>query len=151
MTTRKSRVLIIGAGAAGIAAATRLLAGGIDNMLMLEAEDRIGGRIHSVGFDGSLVDLGAEWCHGEKGNIVFDMVKHLNLLEKSFHDYTNDTFCISDGTIIENSMKDFIELAEIILTTSKFVKMKVEKTVRYRSILDIKNELVICFGRTEIY
>jgi hypothetical protein len=31
------------------------------------------------------------------------------------------------------------------------VKMKVEKTVRYRSILDIKNELVICFGRTEIY
>jgi hypothetical protein len=30
------------------------------------------------------------------------------------------------------------------------MKMKVEKTVRYSCILDIKNTLVICFRRTEI-
>ena len=51
MTTasvENKRVVIIGAGAAGIAAATRLYENGIDDIVVLEAENRIGGRIHSV-------------------------------------------------------------------------------------------------------
>lgn len=39
------RVIIIGAGAAGIAAAARLLENNVRHILILEAEDRIGGRI----------------------------------------------------------------------------------------------------------
>ena len=42
------KILIIGAGAAGIAAASRLLEKGFQNVLILEAKDRIGGRIHTV-------------------------------------------------------------------------------------------------------
>ena len=43
-------VIIIGAGAAGIAAASRLFENGFKKVTILEAEDRIGGRIHTTKF-----------------------------------------------------------------------------------------------------
>ncbi|KAK4877831.1 hypothetical protein RN001_010337 [Aquatica leii] len=74
-------LVVIGAGASGIAAATRLLQHGITNITILEANDQIGGRIHSVSLGGRYVDTGAEWCHGEKGNVVYDLVKDLGILQ----------------------------------------------------------------------
>lgn len=47
---RKVKIVIIGAGASGIAAASRLLQEGINDFVILEANDRIGGRIHTVDF-----------------------------------------------------------------------------------------------------
>lgn len=47
---KKSKVIIIGAGAAGIAAATKLLSNGVKDFLLLEAENRIGGRVHTIPF-----------------------------------------------------------------------------------------------------
>ena len=41
-------VIIIGAGAAGIAAASKLLKDGIKDVTILEAEKRIGGRINTT-------------------------------------------------------------------------------------------------------
>jgi len=46
----KLRVLVVGAGAAGLAAATRLIVHGVRNVVILEAEDRMGGRIHTAPF-----------------------------------------------------------------------------------------------------
>ncbi|XP_022907321.1 spermine oxidase-like [Onthophagus taurus] len=73
-------VIIIGAGSAGIATATKLLKNNVSNFIILEAENRIGGRVNSVEFGDAIVDLGAEWCHGEKNNVVFEMVKNLDVL-----------------------------------------------------------------------
>lgn len=42
--------MIVGAGASGIAAASRLLDNKIDDFVILEAENRYGGRIDSVRF-----------------------------------------------------------------------------------------------------
>ena len=44
-------VVVIGAGLAGLACARALKAGGLD-VVVLEARDRLGGRVHSVGVDG---------------------------------------------------------------------------------------------------
>lgn len=55
------RVVIIGAGASGLAAGTKLLANGFKNVVILEAEHRIGGRIHTIPFAANVVDLGAQW------------------------------------------------------------------------------------------
>lgn len=44
------KIIIIGAGAAGIAAAARLIEKGLKNITILEGKDRIGGRIHTVEF-----------------------------------------------------------------------------------------------------
>lgn len=54
-------IVIIGAGASGIAAATKLLDNGFENITVLEAEPRIGGRVNTVAYGSGVVDLGAQW------------------------------------------------------------------------------------------
>lgn len=56
-------VLVIGAGVSGLAAA-RLLAGAGRRVVVLEARDRIGGRLHTERADGRVTDLGGSWIHG---------------------------------------------------------------------------------------
>jgi len=46
----KLQVVVVGAGAAGLTAAARLMEHGVRNVMILEAEDRMGGRIHSTNF-----------------------------------------------------------------------------------------------------
>lgn len=102
----KSEIIIIGAGASGIAAATRLLEHDCKKFIILEAESRLGGRIHSVQFDNAFVDLGAQWCHGQDQNIVYQLVKDLDLLETSFNSYRDNTFYNSNGKLIDKSITD---------------------------------------------
>ena len=55
------RVVVIGAGFAGLAAADALRAGGAE-VTVLEARDRVGGRVWSVPFgEGAVVERGAEF------------------------------------------------------------------------------------------
>src|SRR5688572_29594426 len=68
--TRMCDVIVVGGGVAGLAAAGELGRRGLTVML-LEARDRLGGRIHTVrpkGWDGA-VELGAEFVHA--GNMPF--------------------------------------------------------------------------------
>ncbi len=58
-----SKVVVIGAGFAGLAAARKLHDSGVD-VIVLEGRDRIGGRIWSDRSLGYPVDLGASWIHG---------------------------------------------------------------------------------------
>jgi polyamine oxidase len=61
------RVVVVGAGIAGLAAASRLRQAGID-AVVLEARDRIGGRPHTVDLAGTPVDMGGSWIHHPIGN-----------------------------------------------------------------------------------
>uniref|UniRef100_A0A182K5Y6 Amine oxidase domain-containing protein n=1 Tax=Anopheles christyi TaxID=43041 RepID=A0A182K5Y6_9DIPT len=71
---KNPRVVVIGAGAAGLATASRLYQGGLTNVTILEASQRVGGRIYTTPFGAGIVELGAQWCHGEKGNVVYELV-----------------------------------------------------------------------------
>lgn len=53
-------VAVIGAGVAGLAAARRLAAGGRD-VVVLEARDRVGGRLWNTELGGEANELGGEW------------------------------------------------------------------------------------------
>ena len=59
-----ARVIVIGAGVAGLAAAYELHRSGLRNIVVLEAKARIGGRIHTDMSWGFPIDLGASWVHG---------------------------------------------------------------------------------------
>jgi monoamine oxidase len=60
-------VVIIGGGAAGIAAARRLAASGLAT-LVLEASQRIGGRAWTVNLAGLALDFGCGWLHSADRN-----------------------------------------------------------------------------------
>jgi monoamine oxidase len=58
------KVLVLGAGMSGLAAARELVQRGYE-VLVLEGRSRPGGRTVSVEMDGAMVDLGAGFIHGE--------------------------------------------------------------------------------------
>lgn len=58
-----SENLVIGAGIAGIGAAYLLKKAG-KQVIVLEARNRIGGRMCTVNLNEDVVDLGAQWIHG---------------------------------------------------------------------------------------
>ena len=68
-------VLIIGAGIAGVAAAATLLAAG-KTVRILEARNRIGGRMWSWRQWGVPVELGANWIETSKGSETPDAHNH---------------------------------------------------------------------------
>jgi polyamine oxidase len=61
------RVVVVGAGIAGLTVANALTHAGVE-CVVLEARDRIGGRLHTVDLAGSPVDLGGSWIHMPAGN-----------------------------------------------------------------------------------
>ena len=78
-------VVIIGAGVAGLAAARRLAQAGA-TATVLEARDRIGGRIHTVRDERTPlpIELGAEFLHGSAPEVV-EIVRSSKLVVSDIH------------------------------------------------------------------
>src|SRR5215218_9369266 len=59
--TREADVVVVGAGLAGLAAARALTASGV-SVVVVEARDRVGGRLlnHDIG-DGKVIEVGGQW------------------------------------------------------------------------------------------
>lgn len=84
--------IIIGAGVSGLACASRLLQkarqdGRQHRLLVLEARDRIGGRVNSVHVSGCRLDTGANWIHGvgtaDQPNPLMDILPSKRVRELS--------------------------------------------------------------------
>ena len=75
---RETDVVIVGAGLAGLAAARKLTADGID-CVVVEARDRVGGRTlnHPIG-DGKIVEVGGQWV-GPTQTRVLELIRELGL------------------------------------------------------------------------
>jgi monoamine oxidase len=81
---RSADVVVVGAGLAGLAAARRLTADGID-CVVLEARDRVGGRTlnHPIG-GGKIIEVGGQWV-GPTQTRVLELMRELEL--ESFPTY----------------------------------------------------------------
>jgi monoamine oxidase len=90
-------VIVIGAGVAGLAAAKKLSSFGM-HVTILEAQDRIGGRVHTMRDPRFPVpiELGAEFLHG-KPREIWDIVKAENLITASLE---GDNWC-SQGHVLK--------------------------------------------------
>jgi len=74
--------IVVGAGLAGITAA-RLLQDQGRTVVVLEARDRVGGRMHTAR-DGRITDLGASWIHGIAGSPVAAAAEALGMPAMEF-------------------------------------------------------------------
>ena len=94
---RHERLIIVGAGIAGLAAAAELRSRGFEDIVVLEARHRVGGRIWTdrLGHD-KPVDLGASWIHGVKGNPIAAIARD-NAIETSATDYGNQVVHLRVG------------------------------------------------------
>ena len=72
------RVIVIGAGIAGLSAAHDLVAAGA-SVIVLEARDRIGGRVHTNTSWGAPVEMGAAWIHALTANPVVPLTQQAGL------------------------------------------------------------------------
>ncbi|HKP48283.1 MAG TPA: NAD(P)/FAD-dependent oxidoreductase [Pyrinomonadaceae bacterium] len=89
-------VLVIGAGAAGIAAARELAAAKVP-VTVLEAQDRIGGRVRTVrdNFLNLPIELGAEFIHG-KHPLLFSILESLAI---PFINVSGRHWYVEDGVL----------------------------------------------------
>lgn len=134
------KIVIIGAGVSGIAAASKLIENGFKNIKILEAEPNYGGRIQSKKFGDNYVELGAHWCHGEKGNLIYELANPLSLLKPTELDFNKFGFVKSDGTKLP--IQQGVEQMEVLMSIIKNSEFsESEKTVgeyiteNYRKIL----------------
>lgn len=70
--------LVVGAGMAGVAAAARLHSQGV-KVTVLEARNRLGGRIWTDGSLGFPLDMGAMWIEGTQGNPVAEQARRFKV------------------------------------------------------------------------
>ena len=72
------KVLVVGAGMAGLGAARVLREAGC-RVVVVEARNRIGGRVHTVERFGTRIDLGAAWIHDSRGNPLTEIAREAGL------------------------------------------------------------------------
>jgi len=75
--------IVVGAGVSGLSAA-RVLAGAGQRVAVLEARDRIGGRLHTERVEGRVTDLGASWIHGIDGGPLHQLTRSFGMPDVEF-------------------------------------------------------------------
>jgi polyamine oxidase len=121
-------VIIIGAGASGISAASRLIEEG-KKVVVLEGRDRIGGRVHTDTSLGYAADMGAVWIEGPtKRNSIWRLAEYVRALYLTFQydvervDGSEDSFKVF-GPGARNGWKDEAEeMRERLETTTDAIQ-----------------------------
>lgn len=94
---KKMDVVVIGAGVAGLTAAREMKKNG-HTVTVLEARDRIGGRVWSdQTIPGATLDMGASWIHGISNNPIHKIATDLSLNMKAT-DYDSLRVYSGNGT-----------------------------------------------------
>ncbi len=114
MNGKNYDVIVLGAGAAGLAAAMRLSASQ-KRVLILEARERIGGRILTVSDGSYAVELGAEFVHG-RASEIFELVERFGL---ELTEVDGDMVCSTGGQLREC---DFFEQVDKVFGDLKTYK-----------------------------
>jgi len=133
--------VIVGGGAAGIAAASRLITHGHRDVIILEARQQVGGRIRTAKDGSRVIEYGAEWIMGEEGNVLYDLARQHNAtmvpLEESADEYATAT-----GDMITDAQIDaFWDNYQKVLAKLKSEERTVEQVFEGESISKTEQDL----------
>ncbi|KAL2871202.1 flavin monoamine oxidase family protein [Aspergillus lucknowensis] len=96
--TKDFHICVIGAGISGLRAASLLSNAGF-KVTVLEARDRIGGRVAQSSQLGFPIDLGASWIHGTQGNPFVDLARETGTTTVACG--AVESICGSDGVWLD--------------------------------------------------
>ena len=105
-------VIILGGGIAGITAAKMLHNGGVTDIIVVEARDRLGGRMRKQQFGGYQIELGANEIEGVNRSLGMDhqtnplwdvAVKKCGLKGRFINEYDSTHVTYRNGTIINDT------------------------------------------------
>ncbi len=108
-----AQVLILGGGMTGVSAANKLTELGITDFVILEAQDRLGGRMRTAEITpGVNVNVGANWIHGvdpanPRLHPVFDLAQRCGGLEGIYSDFTDIITYDSQGNEVNRDALRF--------------------------------------------
>lgn len=98
---QRRQIVVIGAGLAGLAAA-RALQDDDNDVVVIEARDRIGGRVWtSHAWPDAPMDLGASWIHGVDGNPLTELADEADLRRLETRYARAATYGTSGGALDE--------------------------------------------------
>lgn len=104
-SNKDQTITIIGAGISGLVVAKALQNAGY-KVVILEARDRIGGRILTEKVGDATIDLGAAWMHGTRGNPVTKYAKSHDLIYSKYDLTFDRIYDTSIGRIKEANKWD---------------------------------------------
>ena len=111
-------VIVIGAGISGLAAAQKLRQEGF-TVIVLEAQEKAGGRIRTDRSFGVAFDEGASWIHGPNGNPITNLASESGANTFLTNDDSVEVFDVS-GTaysdrVLTNAEDDFEDAIDAVL------------------------------------
>src|SRR5215813_3281771 len=141
MSVQSREVLVIGAGIAGLTAARDLAVDGYD-VAILEARERIGGRIWTSREFGLPADLGASWIHGFEDNPIARLARRhaiaivrTNVSSVTPARYRSMVLYDADGRRLSSS--ETAEMSEMMADYLDFVAAK-QKEGHEKSMLEVE-------------
>ena len=110
-------VAVVGAGAAGLIAARELARGG-RSVVLLEARDRIGGRLFNIADPRALapIELGAEFVHG-RPDVTYALLRETGA---TVVDNAESSFVFRDGILQPPDGDPFAAVGELLCFRSAF-------------------------------
>ncbi len=97
MTEITRDVVVIGAGAAGTTAANELKKAGL-SVAVLEARDRVGGRVWTDSIEGAMLEIGGQWVSPDQDALI-ETVAELGLETFSRYRDGDSVYVGPDGTV----------------------------------------------------
>ncbi|OIV98382.1 hypothetical protein TanjilG_16709 [Lupinus angustifolius] len=107
MVAKKPKIVIIGAGMAGLTAANKLYTAtsskDMFELCVVEGGTRIGGRINTSEFGGDRIEMGATWIHGIGGSPIHKIAQEIHSL------HSDQPWECMDGNSDENNTTTIAE------------------------------------------
>lgn len=124
MVMEHHKVIIIGAGISGLAAAQLLEEHDID-YIILEARDRLGGRIQTSRDGMAPYDLGASWAHDTLTNPLFDKIlESINSKRVIYDLYYDDERPLYFSSNVGPKYFDHNKIEQVVKELEKFIELK---------------------------